>query len=794
MQVIFDSAMIRRHLSAGWLAIVALILLVAAAPAGAQPAIRLDVTPFMDGLVKHGEWLPLRVRLENDGAGTTVRVQVPVRRSATGRDVYARTVELPRGARKEIALYVMSNTFSQSLTVQVLPTDENDPLLTRDVAVTPVENIVYTVGIVRGDTGGDGLDPLSTLEVDRPEIRIVTIPLTSLPDRFEGLRSLDLLVVTGVDTSGLSSAQQDALTLWVNQGGVLALGGGLDADGVLAGLPGELQPVDVQREAILETLPAFADVGGEEVRVSGPFLAARAEPRDAATVRVEQDGLPLVVEERFGRGSVLWLALDPAQPPFDAWAGTDEFWSGLLAPYAAYPRTLPPDVSPRRFGEDQIAWALNNLPSLELPSLGLLVPLLAVYIVVVGPLNYFLLRRRRRLELAWITIPALTVAFSAGAYGFGLSARGTDAILHQISVVEPVPATDLAVARTYVGVFSPARRSYRTHFSNDVLIETLTTDQFGARRDVGAGALTVQQGAPTVVEGLAVDQWTLRALAGDTVVRDGYGFDAALVAEEERIVGTVRNRSSTTIRDAAVVVGGEIDRLGDLAPGAVAEVTVAAPTTRRFEPLAFRLLSDTPPDSGRREVELKRQILNAVFDQPVGRETGEPEMSVMLVGWADDAPVTVRLGDTSPTVMQTTLVRAPLRVALEETVPVGMVPGRLLTPAAACHGPQGADGITLNGGQAEYAFYLPPDVADTVRDLRLSLDREGSWTPAPEIQVWNTQTQAWDTLEDGGWGDNRIAAEAHVASGGEVRVRLVAAGGNPSGCLFLRMGTQGERS
>ena len=43
--------------------------------------------------------------------------------------------------------------------------------------------------------------------------------------------------------------------------------------------------------------------------------------------------------------------------------------------------------------------------------------MLAGYILLVGPVNYFVLRWRDRLAWAWITIPTLTLAFSALAYG-----------------------------------------------------------------------------------------------------------------------------------------------------------------------------------------------------------------------------------------------------------------------------------------------------------------------------------------------------------------------------------------
>lgn len=782
--------MIRRILQSVLICI-ACILVAGIAPAGAQQstAIRMEVTPFMDGLVKHGEWLPLHVRLENEGADRTVRVAAPVSRSGGGRDVYTQVLELPRGARKEITLYVMPNSFSRRVTVQVLPAEGDTPLLTNDVAVTPIQNIDYTIGIVRGDAAGDGLEPLSSIEIGRSQKRTVNVSLETLPDRFEGLRSLDALLFAAGDTASLTPAQQAALVVWVNRGGVLVVGGGLDAERILAGLPDDLRPAQVLGDTTLDALPALSDFGGEAVRVSGPFQATEALPQSNAVTRLEQNGLPLVIERRVNEGVVYWLALNPADAPFDAWAGTDEFWSILLAPYADYPRSLPPDVSPRRIGDDQLRWALNNLPSLDLPSLRLLVPLLAVYIVAVGPLNYFVLRRRRRLEFAWVTIPAITVAFSVGAYGLGLTARGTNAIVHQISVIEVLPNTDIAVAREYIGLFSPSRSTYRTTFSEDILVESMNNDQFGRPANTSSGNLTVQQGRPTVVEDLDVNQWTMRALAGDVVIHDTYQVESNLVTDGDRVVGTIRNSSTMPIRDAAVAVGSNIQHVGDIAVGESVDVSVASIGSTRPESLSYRLFESGTSGRGNREVEIRRQIVASVYDNPPMWQSDTSRTPAQFVGWVDDGPVSVQVEGLAPQRLQTNFVHVPLPVMLEGEVPVGMIPSRLLTQSTQCFGGQWGTGVQPGGGYAELAFYLPTPAQDGALDLRLDIRQDGGWTAPPKIDVWNTRTSSWDTIADASWQNNRITMADHLA-GGEVRVRLSSPdAGRVGGCLYVEMGT-----
>ncbi|MGH2543446.1 MAG: hypothetical protein ACRDIB_11635, partial [Ardenticatenaceae bacterium] len=310
------------------------------------------------------------------------------------------------------------------------------------------------------------------------------------------------------------------------------------------------------------------------MRVNGPFLAARAEPLEGgATVRWNQESLPLVVEREVGGGAIFWLALDPSLTPFDAWAGADEFWLALVGDRTAYPRDMPPDISRRQMVNEQLYYALQNLPSLDLPSLRLLAPLLAVYILVVGPLNFFLLRRMRRLELAWMTIPAVTLLFSVGAYGLGYRLRGSDVILNQVAVVQGVPGGEGGYVRSVIGVFSPARRNYDLAVGNEALVAPtrLQGDSFGGGG--GTRQARIVQGEPTLVEDFTVNQWSMQSITAEALTTEGYAFDADLTSADGRIVGTISNRSDHDWKDVVIVLGNSFERLGDVPAGEGVELS-----------------------------------------------------------------------------------------------------------------------------------------------------------------------------------------------------------------------------
>src|SRR5438876_9181514 len=101
--------------------------------------------------------------------------------------------------------------------------------------------------------------------------------------------------------------------------------------------------------------------------------------------------------------------------------------------------------------------AVSQLPALALPPIGGLLALLVGYIVLIGPINYLVLRRLDRREWAWITMPILIALFAVGACGFGSVLRGSDIIVHEVAIVRGALDATGGSAQVYFGLLSPTR-------------------------------------------------------------------------------------------------------------------------------------------------------------------------------------------------------------------------------------------------------------------------------------------------------------------------------------------------
>jgi hypothetical protein len=196
-------------------------------------------------------------------------------------------------------------------------------------------------------------------------------------------------------------------------------------------------------------------------------------------VILREEKRPLLVEASCGLGRVVLVAFDLDLPPFTAWDGQPEFWTRLQREVALY---LPVQAQPAQaqkpggrppmpgMQSDNDRYDLRGRLKRDLESFEEIpvIPFTWValfilfYIVLVGPLDYFLLKKVfKRLELTWITFPLTVIVVSVIAYAVAYAAKGDDVRINKVDLVD----VDLHNPRqvygeTFFTLFSPRVQNY----------------------------------------------------------------------------------------------------------------------------------------------------------------------------------------------------------------------------------------------------------------------------------------------------------------------------------------------
>ncbi|MGD8821572.1 MAG: hypothetical protein PVG63_00590 [Anaerolineales bacterium] len=797
-----------------WAVMICLLVVLGAEPrgVGAQSSHSLTVQAqaAFEGVYKFGEWLPIWVEVTNNGSDLEVEIQVRIERPS-GSVTFALPISLPAGAHKLVPIYVLANNYSQELAVDLVSADGLVERVT--VEVEPIVNMEYLIGLIAPER--EGLAFLSNLQLPgnsvRP-IRVVEFPLDQIPERNEGLASFDALIINDTDTSGLTPPQLEALSMWVERGGRLVLGGGAGAQQTLAGFETDMVPFAPTGVRQVDPMPALAAFAGAEANPSSrPVSLVDGEVLDGS-ILASAEGYSMVIEQALGRGYIDVITIDVAGAPFSEWLGTTSFWERLLTPGSLYPTNAPPDMSPRQIMSNAIVYPLTNMPSLDLPSVrGLGITLIA-YILLVGPVNYLVLRRLKRLHFAWLTIPGLTIAFTIGAFSLSYIMRGSDLLLNKISILVMHPNQSMHVS-SYLGLFSPAQQRYEVEVEGGGLIGPFSVQydpwQFSGGLSVPDGVFV--QGDPAHVRGLPIEQWSMQSF-----MTEGRWDQLGEVASDLTILGNqvsgwIENRTGEVIESAHLVFMGTVQTLGDLEPGQRQEVAFTLQSLDPFgSNLSWQLVqydySGDYYDAAWREVERRQGILDAVFGNPgaYGALAGyvnygiDPN-GVFLIGWLDEAPPYVQVEGRPVSERTTALLIADMEFELgpagEIHLPTGTIPGTLVAASAeASWCGMRSTSAYLPGGEVIFEYRLP-DVLTSLQlpSLHFNLETDGARTQGYTVEFYDWTSDAWAVVEQPHFGLNIISqAESYINNDGLIRARLTV-GENSWGCWSLDLGIDGNR-
>ena len=766
----------------------AFLALAAFSPPAQVPVIQLTAEAGFDGRFRDGDWLPVNVRVSNQG--DPVQGQLVVRPETSGAGItntYSTLVDLPTGAAQNVTLYVAARSFATQVRVEMM--DEAGVVLAAAPAplraAQPLDRVYLVVsqsptGVVdlTGATLGDHAAYQSNGSVE------------TLPALAAGLQPVDVLLFSDVDTSGLSSAQRAAIGEWVAAGGHLIVTGGSAWEGTAAGLVG-LLPLAPDASTTVPDLEPLATWLRDDAPLAAQTIVATGVLMPDAQVLVAAGDAPLVVRRPYGAGTVDYLAADPNSAPLRGWSGLTELWMTLQTTV---------DVQPGWTGGfnswDLASQAVEILPGYNLlPNVLPLCGFLGVYIALIGPINYFILARLNRRELAWLTIPLFIILFSALAYVLGFNLRGAEATLSRLSLVRVWPEVETAPVDSLVGLLSPRRAQYDLALADGGTLRPIPRNAQGSLLTGNVqSSVNVRQSDVFSADDFAVDASFIAGFnASGNIARPDLGGSASIARNREtglyQVRGLVRNDSDLTLNDAVILARGLAYPLeAPLAPGDSASFDMSLPADVPPSPLFFTpygvgigvstsaynfsgsplnaltvndLLGTQPLRPGARlttenEEQRRRRLFLAsiVNDYAISSQvttTGRGD-HVFLAGWTSESPLEVALTGATWNSSDTSVYLVELEVDVIQ--PSGRT---TITPDQFTWIGEGQTGLAerapLNlslqpGEQVSFRFTpLPSAVLREVDRLTLRLDRTSIGGQPIPIELYNWETDSWEGVE-----------------------------------------------
>lgn len=793
--------MAMRHLHRFLFTIVLAIFTVSLTPLQAQDnfqdVIEMSIEVGFDSFFRPNEWTPVRVQVKNNGESLTGRLVIRPETSGTVvGNAFSTPIDLPAGAEKSAIINIQARTFPDSIRVELI--DNTDFIhISKEAGLIDLRHQDQLYAVVTGATTSPV--SLAGVHIGGYEAEQALWDISNIPDNGIALESLDMMMLINIDTENLATAQVGAIQSWVESGGHLIVTGGPSAQ-LTAQAFRDILPFSPDGSRSVDDLAALATyVSDPDADLTERTVIATGNVQDEAHVLItSEDETPLLIRRELGAGTIDYLVADPTLEPLSSWDNLTQLWISLLASRSPQPVWTEGFTRPEWGAE-----AVTNLPGVDLlPPIQTLCIFLAIYIALIGPLNYLILSRINRNGWGWITIPLVVLIFTGIAWTVGFNLRGSEIIVSRSSVVQSWVTTDQAKVEQFVGVLSPRRETYSV---------TVPEGNFmGVTGGVTANTIFASSAVQSSTEISQSTQFSATDFAIDggifaNFITKGYiekpdiGGSLTLsfeTAESGRLIGgfqgVVRNESDFTLRDAVILGSNMVYRLeDDLAPGdlltldraeLLMDVSDYAAQPNSLEYFVSLLSSGLSPfsraESGATMSEIQgerflrsRAFLEAlsVPEKQAAREqafmasfmqdqydSSARGTKAYLVGWRDEWVRDLEVSGASWTSIDTTLYIIELDVEVVHPTEIVTLTTEFFTWMTLDR-----VGITENGTEdfnlfetqsVEYRFNpLPEMIMDEVDFMVIEVDRGGGYAQSLVVEVFNWRDNAYDpyTYRDG---------------------------------------------
>jgi hypothetical protein len=425
----------------------------------------------------------------------------------------------------------------------------------------------------------------------------------------------------------------EAMATWVKRGGHLVISVGNRWQTVKESPLGKLLPAEIVGSKSVGRLSpefrALESLGGQKslLEVTGDgMLVAELGSIQGWTLPESPGGKregALVIRGVQGFGTVTLLAFDVNAPPFRDWKDKKQFWSSLLDlskpskenNNIVWSGGLP--ISP-----DVAAWIdelLQSFPSVTVVPFSWVALLILGYILLIGPIDYFFLKRFiGKLEWTWITFPILVALVSVGAYMAAYRLKGDKLLINRFEMVDIDQTSQSLRGQSFFSIFTPEINRYTVTTEPSLGADGSWADLTGSRASLdrissGCGRLAswesgstriatnVLGGAgysystpdPTTVVDAPIPVWSVMSFRSQWLAQAKQVIEPNLavgtINDSTALVGSITNRLGVPIEDAFLIYSDYAYELGTLAvDGAVTLDTTnqkTLPTLRASYPI-----------------------------------------------------------------------------------------------------------------------------------------------------------------------------------------------------------------
>jgi hypothetical protein len=597
-----------------------MLLGASALPASAQQqsVLSIEAAVGFSGVFRAGAWTPVYITAQNLGQDIAGTLLVQVERGNRFGDdrtvvTYRRDLELVSGASKAFAFVLPIQTTVYPVIIQIVDGDEI--LFEQQVELSGKSAPGRLVAVLARRPNLDFLLPLFNSRDERS--LDIAYPLVELlPEDWHGYDGIDLLVMHDARLPELSERQVRAMETWIASGGRLVISGGTF-----------FGPADAEALApLIELTPAGIDLRRVEavglLEVGLPLEPGEREQE--VVVAATQEYGTTVSRIRLGGGDIVILPFDYVNLVHVAPVTSIALWDALIGDRSTI-NPVPTEMRRRVFEDELIANQLS-LPVYRFPSHGLVIGLIASYLIAVISLLYWI-SNRRSLTRRLIGVPAILLAIGlvglAAYAALTVSLQPDEALALSLERATLRPDENYAYVTRDTALFSRQAGEYEVSHTTRPLLMPLDNRNQSVGERSGARVSLMETENWGHSNSLAIDMVTFEM---DVHIDEAPDFTAI----------TLTNRSGRDVTGITVLHGGFPQKAGDLRSGETLEFIADPDSIAAFQQIDWEAYIDGDTLRANRT----RMLGDIARAQFFARETS-PE--ILIVGWLDEELIPVEV-------------------------------------------------------------------------------------------------------------------------------------------------------
>lgn len=299
------------------------------------------------------------------------------------------------------------------------------------------------------------------------------------PEDKKSLDMLDVIVINDFNTGTLNANQYEALKSFVNEGGTLVLGTGATGmktlevfkDNFLTGAAGKVET-------------GMLSLGSENRQIEKEILNITL---DNGSVIYEENGMNLMEKVNVGKGNIQLFTFDLGLSGAD-WNTMGKYILGKITGNLSQSKKLQLNGET---GRDHNFYQLQNcleiLNTDNAPTVGKYTVALGIYLVLIGPALYLVLKKLDKRHLTWLVVPGLAVIFSLTIYFMGSDTRLSKPYAQYITfahISEGMESEDLTFSLT-----APYNNPYEVTVPAEYDVTLPVIDYYYGNYDYNKGSL-----------------------------------------------------------------------------------------------------------------------------------------------------------------------------------------------------------------------------------------------------------------------------------------------------------------